>query len=178
MRFKFLRSSLQKSPSKRNKKRKMLLDWKSLMTSLRFKHPLKKRQILSLGMIAQNLKKRSQNSPRRRKTRRIKRRTRTLSQLRRIQLSNLTRMRKKSLSNLREVKVMTMIVMKKDGNSLENMKKSSRNNHLLAQHLQLQRELLQELHFKKVRRYKLSISVNKPICLTKNLLVLVPKKLH
>lgn len=74
-RFKLLSPSLQRLSSKRNKKRKMLLDWRSLMTSLKFKHQSKRRLMLSQRMIAQELKTRSQMNPRKRKTRRIKRRT-------------------------------------------------------------------------------------------------------
>lgn len=74
-RFKLLSPSLQRLSSKRNKKRKMLLDWRSLMTSLKFKNQSKRRLMLSQRMIAQELKTRSQMNPRKRKTRRIKRRT-------------------------------------------------------------------------------------------------------
>jgi hypothetical protein len=49
------------------------------MTSLKFRHLLKRRQMLSQRMIVQNLNKRSQKNPRKRIKRRIKRRTRILS---------------------------------------------------------------------------------------------------
>jgi hypothetical protein len=92
-------------------------------------------------------------------------------------LRNLTWMKTSSLSSLREAKEMIMIVMKKDGSSLAHRRNPNRKIHLLAKRLKLQRRLLQESLFKKVKSYKLSTSVNMQICLTKNHLTLAYRKL-
>ena len=92
-------------------------------------------------------------------------------------MKDLMTMRMSSLSSLREEKEMIMIVMRKVGNILANRRNLSRNSNLLKLQ-KLQRELLQESLFKKVRGFKLSTSVNMLICPTKNHHPLLSKKLR